>query len=72
MARRHGFEKKHLSIICVNSNRGAQIFEEIKKQLDYKKLGYEDENDIEVYYLPHNNSGKLWEYNEELREWFEK
>ena len=71
LAKRHGFDKHHLSIICVNSEQGTKIFEDIKGQLIYKKLGWEDGKEIEKYYLPHCKCNETWGYNDKLQEWFE-
>lgn len=72
VAQRHGFEKKHLSIISINDELGNRIFDEIKERLQVAILDDQDEKEIRFHYKEHSDSGKIWEYNSQLRLWFEK
>lgn len=70
MAENHGFNKKHLSFISVNDDRGKDIFELIKNNLEYEELGIRDKGYIDYYYRKRINSTNPWGYNFELNSWF--
>lgn len=72
MARRHGFEKKHLSIVSINDEIGMKFFDESKQKMHLSILDHQDEQEIEFYFREHANSKKPWEYDWERKKWFDK
>lgn len=59
---------KRISIIGCNTAKGNQIFEYIKKDLKFYKI--ENNETIESYYIPHENTTGEWGYNAKVRERF--
>lgn len=69
-SKERGIKEKKTSIVAINTKKGENLFNEIKKNINLIPIS--DMNLIKTYYPNHKLMKGLWGYNKELAEIFKK